>query len=154
MGTQFQPPRGGLRPYGPSEPNAQLLGQSALSESSPILGKNSLWIPPRRRKRKSAEITVLPGTLEGAAEGLKKSKVPPDQPSEEQRQQQQSQQLTVNAIFENGMRKTAGRGRMNSDYTGVVLPLMDEYAATPQRPAQAPWMAKVKNNGFGSGMER
>jgi len=154
MGT---PTQQGVPSHGSLVLSPQARRQSVSSGSGTTTENTSSWTSPRRRDCESPEIAAPQDVLDGSAGVSKESEAPPDQPSEKRQQeesQQQSEEITVNAIYENGMRKTAGRGRMTTDYTGIVLPLMDEYLPTLQKPAQAPWMAKVRNDGFGSGMER
>ncbi|KAF8247764.1 hypothetical protein K440DRAFT_661270 [Wilcoxina mikolae CBS 423.85] len=112
------------------EPGRQISDQS---ESGPKfdIEQRSPWIPPHQRKRKSEEMGVLPRNLVEEVEVLKRSKTSTDQ---------QDTQVPAIAVFENGMRKTPGKGRMNSDYTGVVLPLLDEFMPTATSPACSPWL--------------
>ncbi|CCX06651.1 Similar to Poly(A) RNA polymerase cid14; acc. no. Q9UTN3 [Pyronema omphalodes CBS 100304] len=49
------------------------------------------------------------------------------------------------AIFENGMRVAEGRGFMNTDYTGVVLPLLDEFQPIRNHQISAPWLRSARN---------
>jgi hypothetical protein len=155
MGTPVQQ---GIPSHSSPVLSPQARRQSVLSGPGTTTENTSSWTSPHRRNCESPVIAVLPGVLDEAAGDSKESEAPQDHPSEQQQrqsqQQSQSQETTVNAIYENGMRKTAGRGRMTTDYTGIVLPLMDEYVPTLQKPAQAPWMAKVRSDRFGSGMER
>ncbi len=44
------------------------------------------------------------------------------------------------ATFENGMRVTPGRGMMNQDYVGMILPLLDDFGAAGHGPFTAPWL--------------
>lgn len=99
------------------------------------------------KKRKSEEIgkTQLP-IFEEALVGLKKSKscLANYYPNER-----------GPAVFENGMRVTAGRGRMNTDYEGVVLPLLNEYLSKHPGIYEVPWMDPTKTySDMSDGTER
>jgi len=122
---------------------------SDQSESGPTIDieQRSPWISPHQRKRKSEEMGVLPGNLVEEAEVLKRSKTSTDQ---------QGAQVPFIAVFENGMRKTPGKGRMNSDYIGVVLPLLDDFMPTATNPACSPWLIPEKKdyNSFSDGTNR
>jgi hypothetical protein len=52
----------------------------------------------------------------------------------------------VQPVFVNGMRTTnEGRGRMESDYTGVILPLLDEFNPSLVDSCPAPWLLPGKD---------
>ena len=100
-----------------SQPDRQNFDQCE-SDPKTDTEKLSLWLLPHQRKRKSEEMGVVPKSRGEEADVLKRSK-----PSTDQRDVKEP----MIAVFENGMRKSSGRGRMNTDYTGVVLPLLDEF---------------------------
>ncbi|KAI5776842.1 hypothetical protein EDC01DRAFT_636327 [Geopyxis carbonaria] len=63
--------------------------------------------------------------------------------------------VTEMATFENGMRLTRGKGKMNRDYIGVVLPLTNEYNPRMAGYPRAPWMKRGKlYNKIKDGLER
>ncbi|KAA8908120.1 hypothetical protein FN846DRAFT_946001 [Sphaerosporella brunnea] len=126
----------------------------------------SKWVPPhQRKKRKSEEIVDLPADLfEDVDEYSEPSKSFPDQHYPPQVSfsagnrfptQPPAPQVPVLAVFENGMRKTEGRGKMTTDYIGVVLPLTEDYRPTADAPATAPWLKPGKDyHLISDGMER
>lgn len=110
------------------------------SESDPKNVKIlSSRIPSLPKKRKSEEIGTTPRPIEDALEILKKSKSYIDHHNPQ-----------APAVFENGMRKTPGRGRMNSDYDGMVLPLLDEFKPSSPGLYEVPWSDRRSNSDYKS----